>query len=63
MDSLSTWLAGLGLERYAEVFQANGVDMDSLALLTERDLTELGVLLGHRRRLLDALASPKAVTA
>ncbi|SAL57957.1 adenylate/guanylate cyclase domain-containing protein [Caballeronia humi] len=63
MDSLSTWLAGLGLERYAEVFQANGVDMDSLALLTERDLTELGVLLGHRRRLLDALASSKAVTA
>lgn len=63
MDSLSTWLAELGLERYAEVFLANGVDLETLALLTERDLIELGVLLGHRRRLLDALKSPMAVAA
>jgi class 3 adenylate cyclase/tetratricopeptide (TPR) repeat protein len=56
MDPLSTWLAELGLERYADVFAANGVDLDSLPLLSEQDLIDLGVLLGHRRRLLDALA-------
>ncbi|SAK46375.1 adenylate/guanylate cyclase [Caballeronia hypogeia] len=66
MDSLSAWLAKLGLERYDEVFRANGVDLESLPLLTEQDLIELGVLLGHRRRLFDALSAapaPKPVPA
>ncbi|KAK48016.1 adenylate cyclase [Caballeronia jiangsuensis] len=59
MDPLSTWLGELGLERYATVFEANGVDLESLPLLTDRDLAELGMLLGHRRRLLDALSHPQ----
>src|SRR5579862_3765734 len=60
MDSLSTWLGELGLDRYTTVFEANGVDLESLPLLTEHDLADLGVLLGHRRRLLDALSHPPA---
>lgn len=63
MDSLSTWLGELGLERYATVLEANGVDLEALPLLTDRDLAELGVLLGHRRRLLDALSHPQRDTA
>jgi class 3 adenylate cyclase len=63
MDSLSIWLGELGLERYAAVFEANGVDWESLPLLTERDLSDLGVLLGHRRRLLDALSRPQSDVA
>ena len=45
MDKLSSWLAELGLERYAEVFAENGVDLDSpFACSAESDLEKLGVL-------------------
>ena len=60
------WLGTLGLAQYAEGFAANGVDdVDALRLLSEADLTQLGVLLGHRRKLLQALAvaTPPAVVA
>jgi class 3 adenylate cyclase/tetratricopeptide (TPR) repeat protein len=56
MESLSIVLAELGLERYAETFVAHGVDAHSLPLLNDADLAELGVLLGHRRLLLSAVA-------
>ena len=55
MDALSTWLQELGLERYAPVFAENGVDLNSLRLLTDSDLEKIGVLLGHRRTLLKAI--------
>jgi class 3 adenylate cyclase len=63
MDSLSTWLQGLGLERYAAVFAENGVELDSLPLLDENDLEKLGVLLGHRRKLLKAIAELNGAAA
>jgi class 3 adenylate cyclase/predicted ATPase len=55
MLSFEGWLQDLGLERYVSVFAANGVDFDTLRLLTDEDLERLGVLLGHRRKLLGAL--------
>jgi len=63
VDSLSGWLRELGLERYASVFAENGVDLDSLRLLTDGDLKELGVLLGHRRTLLEAISQLKGSEA
>jgi class 3 adenylate cyclase len=56
MHSLPEWLRHIGLESYAEVFAVNGVDFEALRVLTEEDLTQLGLLLGHRRKLLNALA-------
>jgi class 3 adenylate cyclase/tetratricopeptide (TPR) repeat protein len=56
MDPLADWLERLGLGQYSQVFAENGVDLDSLRLLTDGDLEQLGVLLGHRRRLLKAIA-------
>lgn len=54
---VATWLRGLGLERYAEAFRANDVDPDLLANLTAEDLKDIGIAsVGHRRRLLDAIA-------
>jgi class 3 adenylate cyclase len=53
---LEGWLRSLGLDRYAESFANNGVDLDALLLLTDADFQELGVLLGHRRKLLRAIA-------
>jgi len=53
---LEAWLAGLGLERYASAFASNDVDFETLALLGDADLEKLGLSLGHRRKLLRALA-------
>jgi class 3 adenylate cyclase/predicted ATPase len=53
---LQSWLASLGLEQYASVFAAQAVDSDVLGELSEHDLTELGIPLGHRRKLLRAIA-------
>jgi class 3 adenylate cyclase/tetratricopeptide (TPR) repeat protein len=57
------WLRGLGLERYAPAFRDNDIDGDLLRRLTAEDLRELGVTsVGHRRRLLDAIAAFDAST-
>ncbi len=56
---IAAWLQGLGLERYLEAFRANDVDADVLRGLTADDLKELGVVsLGHRKKLLEAIAGP-----
>jgi class 3 adenylate cyclase/predicted ATPase len=60
MESVSAWLRRLGLERYAGVFADNDVDAEALALLTEGDLERLGVTLGHRKKLLLAIAKLSA---
>ena len=54
---VGAWLERLDLGRYAEAFADNGVDLRALPHLTEDDLKELGVLLGHRRVLLAAIAA------
>jgi class 3 adenylate cyclase len=55
---VSTWLRDLGLEDYAQAFQANHIDPEVLPRLTADDLTALGITsVGHRRRLLDAIAA------
>jgi hypothetical protein len=51
------WLRSLGLERYEGAFHANAVDADILRDLTDQDLEKLGGLLGHRRKLLRAIAA------
>ncbi len=56
MDQLAAALDLLGLGRYAEAFRAADVDFDTLKLLTEEDLKEIGLSLGHRRKLLTAIA-------
>ena len=55
---IAEWLRGLGLEQYAPAFRDNHVDGEVLRRLTAEDLRELGVAsIGHRRRLLDAIAA------
>ena len=52
------WLRSLGLGQYEKVFRENEIDETVLPSLTAEDLKELGVAaLGHRRKLLDAIAS------
>ena len=55
---VADWLRGLGLEQYASAFRENAIDAEVLKRLTAEDLREIGVtLVGHRRRLLDAIAA------
>ena len=55
---VAAWLKSLGLEQYAQAFADNDVDFGVLAQLTDADLKELGVgSLGHRKRLLTAIAA------
>jgi class 3 adenylate cyclase len=52
------WLRGLGLEQYAPAFRDNDVDGEVLPALTSDDLISIGVTsVGHRRKLLAAIAS------
>ena len=53
---IAAWLRDLGLERYADAFEANAIDHEVLSEVTEADLEKLGVLLGHRKKLLKAIA-------
>ena len=52
---IDTWLSGLGLDQYAEAFSENDVDAQVLPLLTNEDLKELGVSLGHRKKILASI--------
>jgi hypothetical protein len=54
----------LGLEEYEVIFRENKIDIAVLPKLTAEDLKELGVTaLGHRRKLLDAVAALHADAA
>ena len=51
------WLRSLGLGRYEAAFRDNEIDETVLPSLTAEDLKDLGVsVVGHRRKLLDAIA-------
>jgi len=55
---VAAWLQDLGLERYVPAFRDNDIDAEVLPKLTAEDLISLGVTsVGHRRKLLDAIAS------
>jgi hypothetical protein len=53
---IAAWLRELGLERYEQAFRENAIDAEVLPELTDADLEKLGILLGHRKRLLKAIA-------
>src|SRR3954469_23803087 len=55
---VAAWLKGLGREGLVPAFRDNDVDTEVLPKLTADDLIGLGVTsIGHRRKLLDAVAS------
>ena len=57
MDNrVSAWLESLGLGAYRESFQQNAITWDVLSELNDGDLASLGVLLGHRKKLLRSIA-------
>ena len=55
MQEIVEWLEKLGMSEYAQRFSENGIDFSVLAHLTDQDLKDIGVLLGHRRKMLAAI--------
>jgi class 3 adenylate cyclase/predicted ATPase len=55
---IGAWLRDLGLEQYEANFRDHRIDETVLRRLTAEDLKEAGVMpVGHRRKLLDAIAA------
>src|SRR6516162_334415 len=55
MQQIADWLEKLGMSEYAQRFAENGIDIAALPHLTDQDLKDVGVLLGHRRIMLAAI--------
>jgi SAM domain (Sterile alpha motif)/Adenylate and Guanylate cyclase catalytic domain len=56
MQQIADWLEKLGMPEYAERFTENKIDVSVLRHLTDQDLKDIGVALGHRRKMLAAIA-------
>jgi SAM domain (Sterile alpha motif) len=61
MPEIADWLKTLGMSEYAERFTESDIDTFVLRDLTDQDLKELGVSLGHRRKMLRAIAELSGV--
>jgi class 3 adenylate cyclase len=62
MQEIADWLEKLGLSEYARRFAENDIDFAILGDLTDQDLEKIGIAsLGHRRKLLRAIANLEIV--
>ena len=62
MQPIADWLKKLGMSECAQRFADNDIDASVLRDLTDQDLKDIGVALGHRRKLLRAIAETVAST-
>jgi hypothetical protein len=63
MQQIAEWLEKLGMSEYADRFAENKIDVSVLRHLTDQDLKDIGVALGHRRKMLAAISEVAAATA
>jgi class 3 adenylate cyclase len=67
MQQIADWLEKLGLGQYAQRFAENEIDVSVLRHLTDQDLREIGIPLGHRRKMLavvrEGVGSPTPIPA
>ncbi len=64
MRPIAAWLDSLALGQYMQAFVDNDIDFEILPSLEEQDLKELGVSsMGHRKKLLQAIAALSAGSA
>jgi class 3 adenylate cyclase len=62
MQQIADWLKQLGMQEYIQQFAENDIDFSILGELTDQDLEKIGVTsLGHRRKLLHAIADLRSV--
>jgi len=58
VQEIADWLERLGLGQYAQRFAENEIDVAVLPHLTDQDLKDIGIPLGHRRKILAAISEP-----
>jgi class 3 adenylate cyclase len=63
LQPIADWLEKLGLGQYAQRFTENEIDVSVLRHLTDQDLKDMGVPLGHRRKILAAISEAAGTTA
>jgi len=63
MSRVSDWLDAVGLGEHADAFEHHAIDLDQLGDLTDKDLQELGLPIGHRKRFLHARIESPATAA
>jgi class 3 adenylate cyclase/tetratricopeptide (TPR) repeat protein len=56
VQQIADWLGQLGLGQYTQRFAENEIDVSVLRHLTDQDLKDIGIPLGHRRKLLAAIS-------
>jgi class 3 adenylate cyclase len=56
MQQIAEWREKLGMSEYAQRFAENKIDVSVLRHLTDHDLKDIGVPLGHRRKMLAAIS-------
>ncbi len=56
MEQIANWLRSLGLDEYFQRFADNRIDASVLRDLTDQDLEKIGIPLGHRKKMLRAIA-------
>jgi class 3 adenylate cyclase/predicted ATPase len=55
MQEIADWLEKLGMSEYAQLFAEHKIDVSVLGHLTDQDLKDIGIPLGHRRKILAAI--------
>jgi hypothetical protein len=60
VPEIAAWLGQLGLGQYAQRFSDNEIDVSVLPHLTDHDLRDIGIPLGHRRKILAAIRGLEA---
>src|SRR5262249_14099289 len=56
MQQIADWLKKLGMAQYSQAFADNDIDFSVLCHLTDQHLKDLGVSLGHRLKMLQAIS-------
>ena len=56
MQEIADWFGKRGTSEYTQRFAENDIDIEVLGELTDTDFDRLGVSIGHRRKLLKAIA-------
>ncbi len=62
VEDIAQWFDRIGLGQYLRAFADNDIDLQALPYLSDEDLKELGVSLGHRRTLLAGITEFGAET-
>ena len=60
-SDVRSFLRSQGLSKYGPIFEENEIDMRSLLLITDADLSEMGIPKGPRLKLLNAAATTQAM--